>query len=87
VTTELQLRVENAVTVPSVAVQSGQEGTYVFVIKNNVAEVRQVKVARTVEHESVIESGLTSGELVATDGQLLLGNGTRVRIRNAKAGA
>jgi membrane fusion protein, multidrug efflux system len=87
VTADLQLRVENVVTIPSLAVQTGQAGTYVFVIKNNVAEVRQVKVARTVEHESVIETGLAAGEQVATDGQLLLGNGTRVRIRNAKAGA
>jgi multidrug efflux system membrane fusion protein len=87
VTTNLQLRIEDAVTVPSVAVQSGQAGTYVFVIKNGVAEVRRVKVSRTVDHESVVESGVAAGEQVATDGQLLLGNGTRVRVRNAKAGA
>jgi RND family efflux transporter MFP subunit len=86
VTTDLQLRVEDAVVVPSVAVQTGQSGTYVFVIQRGVAQVRPVKVARTVEHESVIETGLAAGEQVATDGQLLLGNGTRVRVRNAKAG-
>jgi RND family efflux transporter MFP subunit len=87
VTTDLKLRVEDAVAVPSLAVQTGQSGTYVFVIKNGVAEVRPVKIARTIEHESVIESGLKPGELVATDGQLLLGNGTKVRIRNRNAGA
>jgi RND family efflux transporter MFP subunit len=87
VTANLQLRTEDAVVVPSLAVQTGQSGTYVFVIKNNVAEVRPVKVARTVEGESVIASGLAAGELVATDGQLLLAAGTRVRIRNRKAGA
>jgi RND family efflux transporter MFP subunit len=87
VTTELVLRVENAVTVPSVAVQTGQAGTYVFVIKDGAAQVRPVKVARTIDHQSVIESGLGAGEVVAVDGQLLLGNGTRVRVRNRKAGA
>lgn len=87
VTTDLMLRVEDAVAVPSLAVQTGQAGTYVFVIKNATAEVRQVKVARTIDHESVVESGLAPGELVATDGQLLLGNGTKVSVRNRKAGA
>jgi RND family efflux transporter MFP subunit len=87
VTIDLRLRIEDAVSVPSLAVQTGQAGTYVFVIKDGAAQVRPVKVARTVDHESVIESGVAPGELVATDGQLLLGNGTRVRIRNRKAGA
>jgi multidrug efflux system membrane fusion protein len=87
VTADLRLRVEDTVVVPSVAVQTGQAGTYVFVIANGAAEVRPVKVARTIEHESVLESGVKPGELVATDGQLLLGNGTRVRIRNRNAGA
>jgi RND family efflux transporter MFP subunit len=87
VATDLILRVEDAVVVPSVAVQIGQAGSYVFVIKNGAAQVRRVKVGRTVEQESVIESGLAPGELVATDGHLLLGNGTRVRVRNGKPGA
>jgi membrane fusion protein, multidrug efflux system len=87
VTTDLVLRIEDSVVVPSVAVQTGQAGTYVFVIKDGAAQVRKVKVGRTVDHESVIESGLSPGNLVATDGQLLLGNGTKVRVRNRKAGA
>jgi multidrug efflux pump subunit AcrA (membrane-fusion protein) len=68
-------------------VQIGQTGTYVFVIKNGAAQVRKVKVARTIDQESVIESGLAPGDLVATDGHLLLGNGTKVRVRNRKPGA
>jgi RND family efflux transporter MFP subunit len=87
VTTDLILRVEDSVVVPSVAVQIGQTGTYVFVIKNGAAQVRKVKVARTIDQESVIESGLAPGDLVATDGHLLLGNGTKVRVRNRKPGA
>jgi RND family efflux transporter MFP subunit len=87
VTANLLLRVEDAIVVPSVATQTGQSGTYVFVIKNDVAEVRSVKIARNVNHDAVIETGLEPGELVVTDGQLLLGKGTKVRIRDRKAGA
>ena len=87
VTTDLLLRVEDRVVVPSLAVQIGQAGTYVFVVKDGAAQVRPVTVARTLDQESVIESGLSPGELIAIDGQLQLGNGTKVRVRNRKAGA
>ena len=84
VTTELTLRTEQAVVVPSNAVQVSQTGTFVFVIVNNQAKVQPATVERTVGDLSVIGSGLTGGETVATDGQLLLSNGTRVNPRNAK---
>jgi len=84
VTTELTLRIEQAVVVPSNAVQVSQTGSFVFVINDNVAKVQPVKVERTVGDLSVIGSGLTGGETVVTDGQLLLSNGTRVNPRNAK---
>jgi hypothetical protein len=45
--------------------------------------VRPVKVERTVDGQSAIESGLEEGEAVVTDGQLLLSNGTRVTRRSA----
>ena len=83
----LTLRVEEAVTVPSVAVQTGQSGTYVFVVDHGAARVRPVKVARTSDGESVISEGLEGGETVVTDGQLLLAEGTPVTPRNRKAGA
>jgi RND family efflux transporter MFP subunit len=85
VTTELTLRIEDAVVVPSPAVQVSQTGSFVFVINDNVAKVQPVKVSRTVGTQSVIESGLSGGETVVTDGQLLLSNGTRVNPRGAKA--
>jgi multidrug efflux system membrane fusion protein len=85
VTTELTLRIEDAVVVPSPAVQVSQTGSFVFVIKDNVAKQQPVKVARTVGNQSVIESGLDGGEIVVTDGQLLLSNGTRVSPRGAGA--
>src|SRR5665213_1663014 len=84
VTTELTLRIEEAIVVPSNAVQVSQTGSFVFVIKDNVAKVQPVKVERTVGDLSVISSGLTGGETIVTDGQLLLSNGTRVNPRNAK---
>ncbi len=84
VTTELTLRIEQAVVVPSDAVQVSQTGNFVFVIKDNVAKVQPVKVERMVGGLSVIGSGLAGGETVVTDGQLLLSNGTRVNTRNAK---
>ena len=84
VTTELTLRIEDSIVVPSTAVQVSQTGSFVFVINDNVAKVQAVKVARTVGNQSVIESGLNGGETVVTEGQLLLSNGTRVNPRTAK---
>jgi multidrug efflux system membrane fusion protein len=81
VNTQLTLRNMDAVTVPAVAIQLSQAGTFVFVVKDDVATVRPVKVERTVDGVSVIESGVTEGEVVVTDGQLLLSNGTRVTQR------
>ncbi|MBX6426616.1 MAG: efflux RND transporter periplasmic adaptor subunit [Variibacter sp.] len=79
----LTLRAEEAVTVPSVAVQTGQRGNYVFVVDNGVAEVRPVKMARTAGGDAVIGEGLRGGETVVVDGQLLLTNGTKVAPRQA----
>jgi RND family efflux transporter MFP subunit len=81
VTVQLTLRTVEAVTVPATALQLSQAGTFVFVVTNDVASVRPVKVERTVDGEAVIESGLAQGEEVVTDGQLLLSNGTRVTPR------
>ena len=77
------LRTEaDAITVPSSAVQVGQNGNYVFVVKpDNTVEVRPVTVDRTVGTESVISKGLNVDERVVTDGQSRLTNGSRVEIR------
>jgi RND family efflux transporter MFP subunit len=86
VTTKLTLRTEDAVTVPSTAVQVSQEGSFVFVVKDGVASKRAVTVARIYGAESVIETGLQNGETVVTEGQLRLSNGSRVSTREPKAG-
>jgi len=86
VTTELTLRVEDAVVVPSTAVQVSQNGNFVFVVVDSTAKVRPVTVERRVGNETVIASGLDGTETVVTDGQLLLSDGTRVSPREPKAG-
>lgn len=87
VSTTLTVRSEQAVVVPSVAVQRSQTGSFVFVVKDKKAVVQPVAVARTHDGMSVIETGLGGGETVVTDGQIMLSNGTAVEIRDRKAGA
>lgn len=87
VNTQLVLRTEDAVTIPNSAIQVGQTGRFVFVVKNNVASVQPVVVARTLEAEAVISQGLNGGETVVTDGQLLLTEGARITPRAPKAGS
>lgn len=72
----------DAMVVPSVAIQSGQNGTYVFVVDaDRTAAIRPVTVDRTVGGDSVITKGLTLGEQVVVSGQLRLDQGVKVDIR------
>jgi multidrug efflux system membrane fusion protein len=87
VTAQLTLRVEQAVVVPSAAVQVSQTGPFVYVVKDGAAVVQPVKIARAVGAETVIEDGLAGGETVVTDGHLLLTNGATVSVRERRAGA
>jgi membrane fusion protein, multidrug efflux system len=87
VTVQLTFREEEAVAIPSRAVQVSQAGSFVFVVKDNAAHVQPVKVARVVDAEAVLEEGLDGGEVIVTDGQLQLNDGTRVSPRAAKAGS
>lgn len=74
----------NALVVPSQAVNTGQSGSFVFVVKSdNTAELRSVKAGRTVGSETILESGLRPGETVVTDGQLRLLNGSKVMVKPA----
>ena len=73
---------KGVVAVPSQAVQTGQAGAYVYVVKDDMtAEMRPVKVARAYGEDSVIASGLKAGERVVTDGQLRLYPGAKVEIK------
>jgi RND family efflux transporter MFP subunit len=87
VTAEITLRTEDAVVVPSPAVQVSQQGNFVYVVKNDVATVTPVKVSRLLGAETVIASGLNDGDVVVTDGHLLLNDGARVTVRERPAGA
>jgi len=81
----LTLTVEkNVVVVPAPAVQTGQSGTFVLVVKDDrTVESRPVTVIRTVGEESVIGTGLKAGETVVTDGHLRAVPGGRVEIKKA----
>ena len=87
VNTKLIIRSEDAVTVPSAAVQRSQNGNFVFIMRDGKAHVEPVSVSRTFQGMSVIASGLSGGEDVIVDGQLLLSEGTPVAPRAPKAGA
>src|SRR6267142_6842437 len=87
VATKLIIRTENSVVVPTVAVKRSQSGNYGFVVRYGVAKVQPVRVDRTFQGTSVIAEGLSGGESVVVDGQLLLSDGSRVEPRARKAGA
>ena len=84
VTADMTLRSEEGVVVPSTAVQVSQSGNFVFIVRDGVAKVQNVQVERQVGRETIIASGLSGGETVVTDGQLLLSDGTRVNPRPPK---
>lgn len=74
----------NATVVPSQAVQTGQAGKYLFVVKpDETADFRLVTAGETVNGETVIEKGVEPGETVVIDGQLLLAPGSKVEIKKA----
>ena len=77
----------NAIVVPSAALQTGQDGTYVYVVKDDMTvEMRPVTAGLRVEDSLVIDKGLREGETVVTEGQLRLAPGSKVLIQD-KAGA
>jgi len=78
----------HAIVVPTLAVQSGQQGTYVYVVKaDKTVELRPVNVARTHGDDSIIRSGVKPGETIVTDGQLRLVPGSRVSIKDSRGNA
>jgi len=71
-----------SVVVPPAAVQTGQQGTFVFVVTpEKTVQVRPVVVAFEAGESVVILTGLHGGETVVTDGQIRLTNGTRVAVK------
>ena len=69
--------------VPNQAVQTGQDGSYVYVVKqDNTVEPRPIVTGSRVEQDMVVEQGLKAGETVVTEGQLRLAPGMRVQVRD-----
>ncbi len=78
----------NALVIPSQAIQNGQQGTYVFVIKDdNTVEARPITTTDAQQTgEVIVQKGLAAGERIVTDGQLRLVPGSKVQIKQAAAG-
>jgi len=76
-------QLENAVVVPSAAIQSGQNGPYVYVVRaDSTAELRPIKPGVAMAGDTVILDGVKAGETVVTDGHLRLSPNARVIVRN-----
>jgi membrane fusion protein, multidrug efflux system len=77
----------NAVVVPNQAVQTGQNGAFVYVVKeDHTVDSRAVTPGARVDQDMVIESGLQAGETVVTEGQLRLAPGSRIVVRDGRGG-
>ena len=75
---------ENAVVIPSQAVQSSQKGQYVYVVKSDKGvEMRPITVFQAVDQETIVDRGVAPGETVVTDGQIRLTPKSRVEIKQA----
>jgi len=86
---------QNALVLPNQAVQTGQDGTYVYVVKDDPAfcasaggappcvEMRPVTTGLRVDQDMVIDKGVQVGETVVTEGQLRLAPGSRVQVGGA----
>jgi len=82
----LQITSRTAVVVPSQAIQPGQQGPYVFVVKpDQTVESRPITPGVRLGAETIVEKGLKSAERVVTDGQLRLVPGARIEARPPKA--
>ncbi|BCB96748.1 RND transporter [Dissulfurispira thermophila] len=72
----------NAIVIPHQAVQTGQEGQHVFIVRSdNTVELRPVVTGMRYNQEIVIEKGIQAGEVVVTDGQIRLVSGAKIEIK------
>jgi multidrug efflux system membrane fusion protein len=89
--TRISLRINtltHATVVPSEAVQTGQDGQFVFVVKSDsTVEQRAVTVAQRINEDVVISAGIKPGETIVTEGQLRLEPGSRIQPPGARGDA
>ena len=79
---------QNAVVVPNEAIQTGQTGAFVYVVKQDkTVESRPVVTGARVEQDMVVSEGLAVGETVVTEGQLRLAPGSKVVVRDGRGEA
>jgi membrane fusion protein, multidrug efflux system len=80
-------RNDNATVVPAEAVQAGQQGSFVYVVKpDKTVEPRVLTIGRTVGRKVIVEKGVRAGETVVTDGQMMLFPGARVMVAATPTG-
>ena len=73
----------NVILVPSQAIQTGQQGQFVWVVNPDMsAEPRAVEVERSINSDVIVKTGLKPGDKVVTDGQLRLVKGAKVEIKS-----
>jgi membrane fusion protein, multidrug efflux system len=78
----------NAVVVPSQAVQVGQSGQFIYIVKaDQTVENRPVQTGITFNNETVVSKGLQAGETVVTDGQLRLAPKMKVTVKSSGGSA
>jgi multidrug efflux system membrane fusion protein len=88
VSARLLLGVRRGLIVPEAALQSGPNGAYAFVVRqDSTVETRPVRIAASRNGETLIESGLTAGETIVVDGHYKLRPGARIVIAAAPATA
>jgi len=76
----------NAIVVPTPAVQTGQQGTFVFIVQpDQTVDLRPVTVARIAGDDTVVQAGVAAGDTVVTDGHLRLVPGSRISVKNSSA--
>ena len=81
VNVRLRLYIRDGLVVPAPVIQRGPDGPFAFVISNDVAQVRPVKVASQIEQNlALVEAGLQAGEQVVVDGQYKLQAGSHVKL-------
>jgi multidrug efflux system membrane fusion protein len=77
----------HAMVVPTQAVQTGQDGQFVFVVKNdNTVDQQPITTGQRVGDDVVVEKGLQPGQTVVTEGQLRLEAGTKVQVGDGRGG-
>lgn len=75
---------EGAVVIPAQAIQMGQRGQFVYVVKQgNAVEMRPVTVGQQIEQQAIIDRGVQAGETVVTDGQIRLTPKSKVDVKTS----